>query len=200
MSQVQKFDGSGNAPVIDIISLSAEGGAPEAPLGTNFDFSGAIADGAAADGAILFSTPGPGRMNAVVQTDGVTIHINASNQLEVITDAILGTATTIGAVTADAINFPLGATPGTYTFEARIAGFNAATPASSGFQIFATVRTTGGIGVLVGIPDLINNSEPALNMSLADIIVSGNNAIVRVTGVAGLTINWAAELERTFRG
>ncbi len=76
------------APVLE--TLSSEGGPPTPPNGHNFNFSGSIAGGSAANGAITFITPGGpgaatnGQMDAVVRTDNVTIHINASNDLEVI--------------------------------------------------------------------------------------------------------------------
>lgn len=101
-----------------------------------------------------------------------------------------GTVQTIGAVTGDVITVPLGAVPGTYTFEARIAAFNASTPAGAGYQIFGAVRTTGAAAVLIGTPDIIVNEEAALVNGDADLVVSANNAIFRVTGVAGLTIDW----------
>ena len=76
------------APVIE--TLSGENGPHTPPNGHNFNFSGSVAGGSAANGAIEFITPGgpgaatDGQMDAVVRTDNVTIHINASNDLEVI--------------------------------------------------------------------------------------------------------------------
>lgn len=80
--------GSGSLPSGDIITLSAEGGAATAPTaGGNYNFSGSTAGGSAANGAILFITPGgagaatPGQMDARVLVDGSTVTINGSNQL-----------------------------------------------------------------------------------------------------------------------
>ena len=103
-----------------------------------------------------------------------------------------GMVTTVGAVTGDAITIPLGATPASYAIEVRIAAFNAATPAGAGYQVFGAVRTTGAAAVLIGTPDVVANEEAALNAADVDIVVSANNAIVRVTGVALLTIDWRA--------
>lgn len=58
-----------------INTLSAQGGAPTAPAGNNFDFSGT------ASGAILFSIAANGLMRAAVQVDGTTIQINGSDKL-----------------------------------------------------------------------------------------------------------------------
>jgi hypothetical protein len=103
-----------------------------------------------------------------------------------------GTTTTVGAVTGDVITIALGATPATYTFEARISAFESTTPAGAGYQIFGAVRTTGVAATLIGTPDVIVNEEAALVTGDADLVVSANNAIFRVTGVAGLTIDWKA--------
>lgn len=124
-----------------------------------------------------------------IRTDGSS----GSNTLTVqLTNRLQGTTSTVGAVTADIITFSLGATPGTYAFEVRISGFEATTPAGVGYSLFASVRTTGAAATLCGTPDLIENEEAALIAADVTMVVSGNNAIVRVTGVAALTINWSA--------
>jgi hypothetical protein len=111
-----------------------------------------------------------------------------------------GTGQTIGAVTADIITFPLGAVAGTHEFEIKVASFNAATPAGSGYHIQAAVRTTGAAGTLIGTPEVDAFEEAVLLGCSATVVVVGNNAIVRVLGVAGLTIDWGAELDFVFRG
>lgn len=78
----QNFFDEGNLPAPDLETLSGEGGSPVGPLGHNFNFSGSIAGGAAANGAILFNPTTPGEMDAAVQVDNKTIIINASNQLQ----------------------------------------------------------------------------------------------------------------------
>ncbi len=117
----------------------------------------------------------------VIGTNTITFTLDGANE---------GTATTIGAVTADPVTVALGATPATYTFEARIAAFESTTPAGASYQIFGGVRTTGAAAVLIGTPDIIVNEEAALVTGDADLVVSANNAIFRVTGVVGLTIHW----------
>lgn len=112
-----------------------------------------------------------------------------------LTNRFSGTATTVGAVTGDLVTFAmsaanLGATPGTMVIDAQICAFEAVTPSGAGYAIFGTVRTTGAAATLVGTPDKITNQEAALSTSDANIVVSANNVIIRVTGVAGLTIHW----------
>lgn len=122
-----------------------------------------------------------------IRTTGATNVITVQ-----LTNRIQGSGSTVGAVTTDLSTIALGATPGTYTIEARISGFESTTPAGAGYSVFGTVRTTGAAATLVGTPDKIINEEAALNACDATIVVSANNAIIRVTGTAGLTVAWNA--------
>lgn len=127
-----------------------------------------------------------------IYTDGSS----GSNTLTVlISNRLAGTGTTVGATTADLVTFTLsagnlGAVPGTLVIDAEVCAFEPTTPAGAGYSIFGTVRTTGAAATLVGTPDKIVNEEAALVTCNADLVVSGNTAIIRVTGTAGLTINW----------
>jgi len=106
-----------------------------------------------------------------------------------------GTGQTIGAVTDDVITFALGAIAGVYTFHAKVVAYEATTPAGAGYEITACVRTTGAAGVLVGVPVINAIEEAALVAANATMVVLGNNAIIQVTGVLALTIDWTAELD-----
>jgi len=123
-----------------------------------------------------------------IQTDGSS----GSNTLTVqLTNRLQGTASTIGAVTTNLVTFSLGVTPAVFVIEANFAAFESTTPAGAGYSLFGTVQTTGIVSSLVGTPDKINNESLALMPGTADIVVSGNNAILRVTGTAGFTVNWS---------
>lgn len=123
-----------------------------------------------------------------IRTDGSS----GSNTLTVqLTNRLQGTGSTVGAVTTDLVTFSLGASPATYVIEANFAAFESTTPAGAGYSLFGTVRTTGAAASLVGTPDKINNENTALIPSTADIVVSGNSVILRVTGTVALTVNWA---------
>lgn len=113
-----------------------------------------------------------------------------------IADTAIGTAQTIGAVTADVLTVPLGATPGTYQFEARVKAFESTTPAGAGYNIYGTFTTDGISATLVGDQPVFNE-DPALAAGDAYFIASGNNAILQVLGVVGLTIDWSGETEIT---
>lgn len=106
------------------------------------------------------------------------------------------TATTVGATTANLITIPLGGTPNTFQFEARVKGFNASTPASAGYNVFGTFRTDGVTATLVGNQDVFSE-DAALTTGDAYFVASGNNAVLQVLGVAALTINWTGQIAST---
>jgi hypothetical protein len=150
----------------------------------------------AANGELpIGSTGNPPVLSTLTAGAGITI-TNAAGSITIANSNFEDATTqTIGAVTADGITLALGAVAGVYSLEARIAGFDSATPSGCGYQLFGTVRTTGAAAALVGTPDKVVNEDAALAAADADIVVSGNNAIIRVTGVAALTIDWSIHLE-----
>lgn len=120
-----------------------------------------------------------------------TLTIFLSNRLQ-------GTTSTVGAVTGDVITFALGATPGTYTFDCRISGFNASTPAGVGYTIVGAVRTTGVAATLLASQQVDSFEEASTTACTGTLVVSGNSAIFQVLGAAGLTINWVGVGEYVF--
>lgn len=109
------------------------------------------------------------------------------------TNVLNGTGTTVGVTTADIITFALGATPSTYKFRFELVAFDSVTPLGAGYQINATLRTTGAAGTVIEIPDGDGDEEGILSTDDWEVLASGNNAVLRVTGVVGLTINWKAQ-------
>lgn len=137
--------------------------------------------------------------NLVIAKNGNgLINFSVSNSV------IGGTVTTVGAVTADAITFAMGSTPGTYQVTCRVAAFCSVAnggPLGAGYELIGTIRTDGAAGTVIQTIDKTVNEEGALAASTgsdANIIASGNNMIVRVLGTATKTINWRAELTFTF--
>lgn len=166
------------------IQMAVSGGAPAVP--TTFQADSGNATPAANILNILGDDTTANNQNGISTSGaGDTVTILLTNRLE-------GSGSTVGAVTDDLITFALGATPGTFTIEVNVAGFESTTPAGCGYSIFGTVRTDGAAATLVGTPDKIVNEEAALTGCDCTIVVSGNNAIVRATGTAGLTVSWEA--------
>lgn len=125
---------------------------------------------------------------------GISISNGAGSITISTTSGGSGTGNTVGAVTADIVTVALGGAAKTFTITARVAGFESTGPSSTGYSLMNVVRTNGAAATLVGttVKDIIESA--ALAAADADIVVSANNVIVRVTGVAGLTINWSADL------
>lgn len=144
------------------------------------------------------TTPGtpasPVAGNIVIAGVGGIIASSAGNTvtLTLAISELTGSGTTVGATTADVITFPLGATPATYTIDSTVAAFEATTPAGAGYNTFSTFITDGATATLIGSVDQVVNESVALAAANGVWIASGNNAVLRVLGVVGLTINWTA--------
>ena len=130
--------------------------------------------------------------STVNNTNGITVIGDAGTNTETVTltNRLTGTGTTVGATTADLVTFSLGAVAGAYNFELKVIGFNASTPASTGFTVLGTMRTDGATATIEAVPDETPIENVALITCDVDMIASVNNLIIRVLGVAGLTINW----------
>lgn len=127
-----------------------------------------------------------------ITTKGGVAGTGTQNEVDVvITNRIQNKVTTVDATPTAVSTFALGATPGVYTFDVNIAGFDTTDILGVGYSLFGTIRTTGAAGTLCGSVDKIVNEENATVFPCtATIIASGNNAIIQVTGLAGKIINW----------
>lgn len=130
----------------------------------------------------------------VVLFDGVTGKLIKAGD-EIYLD---GTGQTTGAVTDDLLTIDLGATAGTYAVQVRVAGFESTTPAGCNYQIDGGARTTGAAATLIGQSQELNE-EAALSAADVSLVVSGNDLIVRATGVAALTIDWRCSVQYIFQ-
>jgi hypothetical protein len=115
---------------------------------------------------------------------------NSENLYVEITNRFHASGSTVGATTDDLVTFALGGSARTFLFNFNVAGFESSTPASAGFNTYTTVRTDGATATIVDDTDAITHTDSALTSTKAEVIASGNNAILRVTGEAGLTVSW----------
>lgn len=106
----------------------------------------------------------------------------------------IGSGQTIGAVTADLITIPMGATAGMRILEAKVEGFEATGPSGCSYNLICGCRTTGAAATIVGIQDQVVSEDAAIAASDVYFIASANNIIVQCLGVAALTINWKASV------
>ncbi len=128
--------------------------------------------------------------NGIVSKGGVAGTGTANEVDIIITNRVQGSGTTVGATTSDLFTLPLGAVAGTYLFEVRVVAYNASTPASAGFSTYTTFRTNGITATLIDDTDAVVHQEASLSLIDTNMVANGNNAIFRVTGQAGLTVDW----------
>lgn len=133
----------------------------------------------------------------IIGGPGITVEGDPGTfTLTIIEDEVLeGTGTTVGATTDDVITLDLGGTASAYTMEARVGSFESSTPAGGGMWVLGVFRTDGASASLVATEAEDTFLEAALMDAEVAWVASGNDAILRVTGVAGLTVNWAATAE-----
>lgn len=106
---------------------------------------------------------------------------------------IRGSGTTSGNVTADLITYDLPNVPCTHVIDVRGTAFNASTPAGAAYNLFGGVVTDGVTARVIDDNfDPIIHEDAVLMGAEAEVVVSGNSFIVRVSGVAGLDINWTS--------
>lgn len=195
---------TGNPPVLASLTQPAAGVTITGGAGTvTFALADDLAavEGLATTGVATRTAANTWTTRTITAGTGITVTNGdgvSGNPTIATTDRNTGTGQTVGAVTDDLITIPLGATPGTYTITASVSAFESVTPAGAGYRLTAMVRTTGAAGVLIGAVTQIIQEEAALAAGTATAVVVGNNAIIRSTGTAGLTVEWSATSDHTF--
>lgn len=109
-----------------------------------------------------------------------------------LTNRIRGTGTIVGAVTGDLITFNLGASPAVYRFTYDVTGRDTGNGNGVGYSLWASLRTDGATATLIQNPFDDADEDASLILANIDVIASGNNMILRATGVAGRTISYVA--------
>ena len=129
----------------------------------------------------------------VNNTNGIATSGNAGTSTETVslTNRITGTATTTDAVTPQTVySFPLSATPSTYLLEVRVVGYNVTDNLSAGYTSYRVIRSNiAGATQISATPGIISEETTMTGVVVSN-SVSGNNATLTVTGLAGKTINW----------
>lgn len=181
MSQIWK-DRSGSGPItagIETLTGNTTNGGSPSPVGP--------------DGLDNVNTIG--LANGGINVDGNPATSTLSYSL---TSYSNQTVTTTTATANNTMTIPLGAIPGVYTFDINVAAFNVTDTIGAGFSLFASARTDGSSGTLIGIPDKVVNLESGMATSNVNLTVTANNAIIQVVGLAGKTIDWRSIVFYTF--
>jgi hypothetical protein len=144
-----------------------------------------------------------GSPSVVNNNNGFTTSGSGNTVSNSLTNKLNGTGTTVGAATADVFTFTmnntnLGTTPGVMVLTAQVCAFEPTTPAGAVYEVIAGIRTTGSATTVVGTTDFTVVEDAVLSANDIDIILSGNDVILRVTGSAGLTQNWRCSATYTY--
>lgn len=131
-----------------------------------------------------------------VNTDaGIRVIANpngSENGFTQLTNRQTSTLTTTNATVTTILTIPLGATPASYYIYGNVQAFNPSTPAGGTYGFSGGVRTTGAAAIEIATEYHDEFEEAAFINADIFLTVSGNNALVQVQGVAGLTIRWNA--------
>lgn len=177
--------GGGGAP---LNTLTGDDGFPVTPVGNNINIQGG------GTGAILFTTSGAGQLDAAVQVDGTTIAISGG-VLSVVGGAfpmVCFSLTTINAVTAETADIPLPDNQASQLLT-NLSYIDTGITVGGGALLSSAVIEQAGVFTLLNILDELSvNESPALGASNYEYIAGGaaSTMRVRVTGVAGFTLNW----------
>ena len=135
-------------------------------------------------------------VNGIQTRGGVSTVGGALEDLEIqLTNRLQGTASVTGAITGDIITFSLGSTAAVFRFDFFVVGRDTGNGQGVGYSVQATARTDNTTATLIATPFIDSDEDstaPSLTGALMDLVVSGNNVILRATGVAARTISYSA--------
>lgn len=129
--------------------------------------------------------------------NGISVVANptgSNNMVVELTNRQNGSVTTTNATPTTLISFAAAASATVYNVQVRIAAFDATDVAGAAYHIDAGARTTGAAVTIFPDPDFVDNEEAAMVSSDINILASGNNIIIQVTGITGKTIRWSGSI------
>lgn len=112
-----------------------------------------------------------------------------------LTNRATGQVTTPAAALTTILTVGLGAVPGTFYVYGNVQAFDGTTPSSAAYSFSGGYRTDGATATELGTEFHDTFQDPALITSDIFLTPSGNNVLVQVQGVVGLSINWNCLLE-----
>ena len=128
--------------------------------------------------------------NGIITKGGVA-GTGTQNEVDiVVTNRTTSTVTTTDATLTTLITFSLGATPATFYVYGNVVAFNSSTPSGGAYSFSGGYRTDGLTATELGTE--FHDEFESVVLITSDIFLSasGNNVLLQVQGVAGLTINW----------
>ncbi len=183
MSQ-QQFFGDGGSPSLSGIETITPDGSPPTPVpGTGSPVN-----------LNLFG--GPGVETYFDPMAPNTVYVKIKN-------ATLNTGQTVDAATIDLSTIDCSVA-GTYFFTTQMSAYSTDGTQAVGGELYTTAISDGATLTIVDDTDAISHRTAGLSGSGStvdyQIVASGTNAILQVTGEATFTINWGAITVYVFRG
>jgi hypothetical protein len=127
--------------------------------------------------------------------------IGSGNTVTVqLTNRITGTVTTTDATPTVLVTVSLGATPGVYLVTGDVTAYNTTDSAGASYTFEGAATTTGLVGTEIGNEQKNQFEQAAMADADFELGVSGNNAVITVTGIALKTINWSCLFNYRFVG
>lgn len=136
--------------------------------------------------------------NGIIVNGGV-IGTGTANEVDVVlTNRVTGSVTTTDATPTTLVTVSLGAVPGSFYSSGNILAYNTTDGEGATWSFSGAAVTTGAAGTEIGSELGDEFKQSTLNTSTFSFAISGNNATILVTGVAGKTINWKCLFEYRF--
>jgi len=176
MSQIFRDSTSGPVPPTVPEQFTADDGTIGVPVANNFN--------------LLSRATTENNYNGIQTT---TDPNGSANHYTELTNRLFGGVSTNDSTPTAIITFPLGATPGTFTFDGFISAHNTSVPSGAGYFFTAAMRTTGAAAIEIGVEFTSEFEEAALAASDVTISAVGNNFVITVTGIAATAIDWLAQ-------
>lgn len=182
------------------VNTGGGGGGPTVPTQFTTDFQ---ANQTAPNGTAI---PAANNLN-VLGGSGISTYVdpnNGDNLFIKVQNSTTDTGTTVNLQTITLSTIDCS-TEGTYFFTTQLAAYSSAGAGDSlGGVLYTTVMSKGGVLTVIDDTDSIahrsaNFSGPGVTIDY-EIVASGTDAVLNVTGEAGFTINWGAFTVYVFRG
>jgi len=106
-----------------------------------------------------------------------------------------GSVTTAAAAITTLITLPMSASPGVMYIAGNVQAFNASTPTGASYSFSGCYITTGLAATEIAVEFHDTFQQAAMVTSDIFLSASGNNILLQVQGVVGLSINWNGIIE-----
>ena len=127
--------------------------------------------------------------------DGIATQANPNgdkNLIILLTNRVFGSQSSVNGAVIDLITVDLGSAPAVYRFQVEVVGRDTTSGDGAGYTIFGTVKTDGITATGIETPYADVDEDASLLPSIVQIVPSGNNGILRITGIVGKTIAYKA--------